>query len=61
MGANSIPTQLLMEKRAVTPAPADVGQTQDQIEGYVFPAASRNSSKSPHPSSRTLATELFQF
>ena len=26
-----------MEKRAVTPAPADVGQNQDQITGFVFP------------------------
>ena len=26
-----------MEKRAVTPAPGDVGQTQNAIEGYVFP------------------------
>ena len=37
LAANAIPTELLMEKRAVTPAPADVGQTQSQIEGYVFP------------------------
>ena len=26
-----------MEKRAVTPAPGDVGQTQTQITGFVFP------------------------
>ena len=35
--ANAIPTEMLMEKRAVTPAPADTGQTQNAIEGYVFP------------------------
>ena len=34
---NDIPTEMLMEQRAVTPAPADVGQTQTQITGYVFP------------------------
>ena len=39
LGANAIPVELLMEKRAVTPAPADVGQNQDQITGYVFPAS----------------------
>ena len=37
LGGNAIPTELLMEHRAVTPAPADVGQSQSQIEGYVFP------------------------
>ena len=37
LGANALPVELLMEKRAVTPAPGDVGQNQDQIEGYVFP------------------------
>ena len=37
LGSRGFPTQLLMEKRAVTPAPADVGQTQAMIEGYVFP------------------------
>ena len=37
LGANDIPTEMLMEKRAVTPAPSDVGQTQNAIEGYVFP------------------------
>ena len=37
LGANTIPTELLMEKRAVTPAPGDVGQNQNQIEGFVFP------------------------
>ena len=39
LGANALPVELLMEKRAVTPAPADVGQNQDQITGYVFPAS----------------------
>ena len=37
LGANAIPTEMLMEKRAVTPAPSNVGQNQAQIEGYVFP------------------------
>ena len=37
LGGNALPTELLMEHRAVTPAPSDVGQTQAQIEGYVFP------------------------
>ena len=37
LAANAIPTEMLMEKRAVTPAPGDVGQTQNSIEGYVFP------------------------
>ena len=39
LGANALPVELLMEKRAVTPAPADVGQNQDQITGFVFPAS----------------------
>ena len=37
LGGNDIPTEMLMEKRAVTPAPGDVGQTQAMVEGYVFP------------------------
>ena len=37
LAPNAIPTEMLMEKRAVTPAPADTGQTQNAIEGYVFP------------------------
>ena len=37
LGANDIPTEMLMEHRAVTPAPGDVGQTQTPITGYVFP------------------------
>ena len=37
LAANALPVELLMEKRAVTPAPGDVGQSQSQIESYVFP------------------------
>ena len=38
LGANAIPTEILMaEHRAVTPAPGEVGQSQSQITGYVFP------------------------
>ena len=38
LGANAIPTEMLMvEHRAVTPAPAEVGQNQAMIEGFVFP------------------------
>ena len=37
LGANDIPTEMLMEHRAVTPAPTDTGQTQNQITGFVFP------------------------
>ena len=37
LAGNAIPTQMLMEKRAVTPAPGDVGQNQNMITGYVFP------------------------
>lgn len=37
LAPNAIPTEMLMEKRAVTPAPSDVGQSQSQITGYVFP------------------------
>ena len=38
LGANDIPTEMLMvEHRAVTPAPSDVGQSQSQITGFVFP------------------------
>ena len=37
LAPNDIPTEMLMEKRAVTPAPSDVGQNQDTIEGFVFP------------------------
>ena len=37
LAANAIPTEMLMEKRAVTPAPSDVGQSQSQITGFVFP------------------------
>ena len=37
LAPNDIPTEMLMEHRAVTPAPSDVGQSQNAIEGYVFP------------------------
>ena len=37
LGANDIPTEMLMEERAVTPAPANVGRTQTEITGFVFP------------------------
>ena len=36
LGANAIPTEMLMEHRAITPAP-DTGQSQSQITGFVFP------------------------
>ena len=36
LSANAIPTEMLMEQRAVTEAPGQVGQTQAAIEGYVF-------------------------
>ena len=39
LAANAIPVEMLMEHRAVTPAPADTGQTQNAIEGYVFPSS----------------------
>ena len=37
LAPNDIPVESIMEHRAVTPAPTDVGQSQSQIEGYVFP------------------------
>ena len=38
LAANAIPTDMLMvEHRAVTPAPSDVGQSQSMITGFVFP------------------------
>ena len=37
LGGNDIPVEMLMEHRAVTPAPGDVGQNQNAIEGFVFP------------------------
>ena len=38
LAPNAIPTEMLMvEHRAVTPAPGDVGQSQSQITGFVFP------------------------
>ena len=39
LAPNDIPTEMLMEKRAVTPAPGDVGQTQTAITGFVFPSS----------------------
>lgn len=40
LGGNQLPVEVLMEHRAVTPAPADVGQNQSGIEGFVFPQSS---------------------
>ena len=37
LAPNDIPIEMLMEKRAVTPAPTDVGQSQSEITGFVFP------------------------
>ena len=37
LGANQIPLVLLIEQRAVTPAPGDVGASQDTIIPGVFP------------------------
>ena len=37
LAANALPVEMLMEKRAVTPAPGDVGQSQSEITGFVFP------------------------
>ena len=37
LGRRQFPTELLLEKRAVTPAPTETGQSQAMIEGYVFP------------------------
>ena len=38
LAPNDIPTEMLMvEHRAVTPAPGDVGQNQSDITGFVFP------------------------
>ena len=38
LAPNAIPTEMLMvEQRNVTPAPTDVGQSQSQITGFVFP------------------------
>ena len=37
LAPNDIPTEMLMEKRAVTPAPTDTGQTQTEITGFIFP------------------------
>ena len=37
LAPNALPVEMLMEQRAVTPAPGNVGQNQSQITGYVFP------------------------
>ena len=37
LAPNDIPTEMLMEQRAVTPAPSGVGQAQTEITGFVFP------------------------
>ena len=37
LAPNDIPTEMLMEERAVTPAPSDVGRTQTEITGFIFP------------------------
>ena len=37
LAPNDIPTEMLMETRAVTPAPSGVGQTETEITGFVFP------------------------
>ena len=38
LAPNDVPTEMLMvEQRAVTPAPADTGRTQTEITGFVFP------------------------
>ena len=39
LGANAIPTDMLMEKRAVTPTPANATQNENAIEGFVFPGS----------------------
>ena len=39
LSANQVPLALLMEERAVTPAPADVGQNMAAIIPAVFPAS----------------------
>ena len=49
LGANALPVELLMEKRAVTPAPTEVGQNQNQIEGYVFPRSIADFLSIPSP------------
>ena len=37
LAANSVPLAMLIEHRAVTPAPSNVGQTQSEIVSAVFP------------------------
>ena len=50
LAANAIPTEMLMvEHRAVTPAPADVGQSQSPITGFVFPGSVQQFLAIPSP------------
>ena len=49
LGANDIPTEMLMEKRAVTPAPSSTGRTQTEITGYVFPQSVADFMAIPSP------------
>ena len=37
LGGNDMPVEMLMEHRAVTPAPSETGQFQAPIEPFVFP------------------------
>ena len=37
LAPNDIPTEMLMESRAVTPAPTGVAQTETEVTGFVFP------------------------
>ena len=37
LAPNDIPTEMLMEERAVTSAPSDTGRTQTEITGFIFP------------------------
>ena len=50
LAANALPVEMLMvEHRAVTEAPGDVGQSQNQIEGYVFPRSVASFLNRPSP------------
>ena len=49
LGANDIPTEMLMEKRAVTPAPASTGRPQTEITGFVFPQSVADFMAIPSP------------
>ena len=41
LAANALPVEMLMEKRAVTEAPGDVGQTPERHRGLRVPAVRR--------------------